>query len=74
VRLGGGDVEDSCLGFGDKGLLEERERLPDLRQGLLSLERCLILEYLGGDERVRVGARATLCSLPDRVIAWRRKQ
>jgi hypothetical protein len=48
-------VEDGRLGLRDEGLLENGERARDLRLRLLTIERCSILEYLGGDERVRVG-------------------
>jgi hypothetical protein len=55
VWLRRGDVEYRCLGFGGKGLLEYSERLGDLRQRFLALERRAILEHLGGDERIGVG-------------------
>ncbi len=48
-------MEDSRLGFGGEGLPEDGERPSDLRQRLLTLERCPILEHLDGNERVTVG-------------------
>lgn len=46
-------MEDRCLGFSGKGLLEDSERLGNLRQRPLKFERSLIFEHLALELRNR---------------------